>query len=302
MGVELSIDDWETVGHDVPLLANIQPAGEFLGEDLHRAGGIPCIMGELFRAGRIRGEALTVNGKTMGENCGGARTSDPRVIRPYDAPLMTRAGFAVVSGNLFDSALVKTSVISEEFRKRYLSTAGAENCFVARAIVFEGPEDYRQRIDDRSLDIDESCILVVRGAGPVGYPGSAEVVNMTPPGYLVNRGVRVLPCMGDGRQSGTSDCPSILNISPEAAIGGNLGILETGDKVRVDLERRRVDVLLSDEEISERRARHQVGVLKNDSPYQQLYREHVGQLETGACFEFALGYRDLRKVVPRHSH
>lgn len=302
IGVELPVEDWETVGHDVPLLVNLQPAGEFLGEDFHRAGGIPSVMGELLRAGRLHGGAITVNGRTVEQNCANARATDTRVIRPYASPLMARAGFAVVSGNLFHSALVKTSVISEEFRRRYLSTPGSEECFVARVIVFEGPEDYRRRIDDPSLDIDETCMLVVRGAGPIGYPGSAEVVNMTPPGYLVTKGVRVLPCMGDGRQSGTSDVPSILNISPEAAIGGNLAILETGDKVRVDLRNRKVDALLGDAEIEERRSRRQAPVLKNASPYQQLYREHAGQLETGACFEFALAYRDLRKVVPRHSH
>ena len=302
IGVELTIDDWEAVGHDVPLLVNLQPAGEYLGEDFHRAGGIPCVMGELLRAGRIHGDAITVNGKTVAQNCATARASDAKVIRPYNDPLMTHAGFAVVSGNLFHSALVKTSVISDEFRKRYLSTPGSEDSFVARAIVFDGPEDYRRRINDPALKIDADCMLVIRGAGPIGYPGSAEVVNMTPPGYLVNEGIRVLPCMGDGRQSGTSDCPSILNISPEAAVGGNLAILETGDQVRVDLHNRRVDVLLSEEEIRQRQARRHAPPLKNDSPYQQLYREHTGQLETGACFEFAVGYRDLRNVVPRHSH
>ena len=302
IGVELTIDDWEAVGHDVPLLVNLQPAGEYLGEDFHRAGGIPCVMGELLRAGRIHGDAITANGKTVAQNCATARASDAKVIRPYNDPLMTHAGFAVVSGNLFHSALVKTSVISDEFRKRYLSTPGSEDSFVARAIVFDGPEDYRRRINDPALKIDADCMLVIRGAGPIGYPGSAEVVNMTPPGYLVNEGIRVLPCMGDGRQSGTSDCPSILNISPEAAVGGNLAILETGDQVRVDLHNRRVDVLLSEEEIRQRQARRHAPPLKNDSPYQQLYREHTGQLETGACFEFAVGYRDLRNVVPRHSH
>jgi len=197
---------------------------------------------------------------------------------------------------------VKTSVISEDFRRRFLSTPGSEDCFVSRVIVFEGPEDYRRRIDDPSLEIDETSMLVVRGAGPIAYPGSAEVVNMTPPGELVSRGVTMLPCMGDGRQSGTSDSPSILNASPEAAVGGNLAILETGDRVRVDLRKRRVDVLLSDEEIEHRRREWKPPQLKNDSPWQELYRQHVGQLETGACLEFAVRYSDLRKVVPRHSH
>jgi len=301
-GIPLDVKDWEIIGHNVPLLANIQPAGEFLGEDFHRAGGVPCILGELIRAGRIHGSALTVSGKTIQENYGEARSPQPHIIRPYDQPLMKEAGFMVVSGNLFDSALVKTCVISEEFRRQYLSTPGSEECFVARAIVFDGPEDYRRRIDDPELHIDETCMLVVRGAGPVGYPGSAEVVNMTPPGSLVSRGVKQLPCLGDGRQSGTSDSPSILNASPESAAGGNLAILRTGDMVKVDLKNRRVDLVASDEEISQRRAALKPTELKDDSPWQQIYRENVGQLDTGACLEFAVDYHDLRKVVPRHSH
>ncbi|HLN04468.1 MAG TPA: IlvD/Edd family dehydratase [Bryobacteraceae bacterium] len=301
-GVSLDVNDWETIGHDLPLLANIQPAGEYLGEDFHRAGGVPAIFGELIHAGRIHGEALTVNGKTVLQNYGDKRSLDTRVIFPYDRPVKDKAGFLVVSGNLFQSALVKTSVISEDFRRRFLSTPGSEDCFVSRVIVFEGPEDYRRRIDDPSLEVDETSMLVVRGAGPIAYPGSAEVVNMTPPGELVSRGVTMLPCMGDGRQSGTSDSPSILNASPEAAVGGNLAILETGDRVRVDLRKRRVDVLLSDEEIERRRREWKPPQLKNDSPWQELYRQHVGQLETGACLEFAVRYSDLRKVVPRHSH
>src|SRR5579864_1351022 len=302
MGVPLDVNDWETIGHDLPLLANIQPAGEFLGEDFHRAGGVPAIFGELIRAGRIHGEASTVTGKTVQQNYGASQSQDSKVIRPFNNPVKERAGFLVVSGNLFESALVKTSVISEDFRRRFLATPGSEDCFVSRVIVFEGPEDYRSRIEDPSLQIDETCMLVVRGAGPVAYPGSAEVVNMTPPGSLVSRGVRMLPCMGDGRQSGTSDTPSILNASPEAAAGGNLAILQTGDQVKVDLRHRRVDVLLSDQEIARRRADWKPPQIKNDSPWQQLYREHVGQLETGACLEFAVPYNDLRKVVPRHSH
>src|SRR5579863_2264298 len=302
MGVPLDVNDWETIGHDLPLLANIQPAGEFLGEDFHRAGGIPAIFGELIRAGRVHGDVLAVNGRTVQQNYGDMRSHDERVIRPFLKPLKERAGFLVVSGNLFESALMKTSVISDDFRRRFLSAPGSEDCFVSRVVVFEGPEDYRRRIEDPALAIDETCMLVVRGAGPVAYPGSAEVVNMTPPGGLVSRGVTMLPCMGDGRQSGTSDSPSILNASPEAAVGGNLAILETGDKVRVDLRNRRVDALLSDEEIDRRRKAWKPPQLKNDSPWQELYRQHVGQLETGACLEFAVPYSNLRKVVPRHSH
>ena len=298
IGVPLDIKEWETIGHCIPLLANVQPAGEFLGEAYHRAGGVPAIVGELIRGGRIHAGALTVTGRTIGENYAGCATRDPNVIRPFDQPLKENAGFLVVSGNLFDSALVKTSVISEDFRRRYLK----DDCFIARAIVFDGPEDYRARIDDPALEIDDSCMLVVRGAGPIGYPGSAEVVNMTPPGELVRKGVRMLPCMGDGRQSGTCDTPSILNASPESAAGGNLAILQTGDKVKVDLRSRRVDVLLSDEEIERRKQALEPRALTNDSPWQEFYRAHVGQLSTGACLDFAIPYRDLRRIVPRHSH
>ncbi len=302
IGVALDVGDWETVGHEIPLLVNVQPAGEFLGEGYHRAGGVPAVFGELMQAGKIHENALTVTGKTVGENYRDARSVDRKVIRTYETPLMEHAGFMVVSGNLFHSALVKTSVISPEFRKRYLSSPGSEDCFTARAIVFDGPEDYRKRINDPALAVDDSCMLVVRGAGTVAYPGSAEVVNMTPPDYLVKQGVRMLPCMGDGRQSGTSDTPSILNASPESAVGGNLAILRTGDQVKVDLRNRRVDVLISDEEIERRRNSLEPVQLRNDSPWQELYRAHVGQLETGGCMEFAVRYRDLRKTVPRHSH
>jgi dihydroxy-acid dehydratase len=302
IGVDVNIRDWEQIGHQIHLLANVQPAGEFLGEAYHRAGGVGAIVGELMQVGKIRTSALTVSGKTIAENYKDARSRDTNVIRTYANPLKQNAGLLVVSGNLFSSALVKTSVISDEFRRRYLSDPGNEDCFVARAIVFDGPEDYRKRIEDPSLAIDEHSILVIRGAGPVGYPGSAEVVNMTPPGSLIRQGIRMLPCMGDGRQSGTSDSPSILNISPESAIGGNLAILRTGDPVKVDLKQRRVDVLLSEEEIVARRAAIKPAEIINHSPWEEFYRSNVGQLETGACLEFAVKYHDLRKVVPRHSH
>jgi dihydroxy-acid dehydratase len=302
MGVDLNIRDWEQVGHHIPLLANVQPAGEFLGEAYHRAGGVGAIFGELMQAGKIRTGALTVSGATVAENYKEIRSLDTNVIRPYDHPLKQNAGLLVVSGNLFTSALVKSSVISDEFRRRYLSEPGNEECFVARAVVFEGPEDYRSRIEDSFLGIDEHSILVVRGSGPIGYPGSAEVVNMTPPGKLIREGIRMLPCMGDGRQSGTSDSPSILNISPESAVGGNLAILRTGDQIRVDLAQRRVDVLLTEEEIAARRKALKPAEINNQSPWQEFYRSNVGQLETGACLEFAVKYHDLRKVVPRHSH
>ncbi len=302
IGVTLSIKDWETVGHEIPLLANIQPAGEFLAEEFHRGGGVPAIVGELLSAAKIHPEAMTVNGKTVGENYAGNRTLNRDFIRPFDEPLKENAGFLVFSGNLFDSALVKTSVISEDFRRRFLSKPGSEDSFTARAIVFDGPEDYRNRFEDPALNIDANCILVVRGAGPVGYPGSAEVVNMTPPGSLVQLGVAMLPCLGDGRQSGTSDSPSILHVCPESAVGGNLAILRTGDSLRVDLRQRRIDLLVSDQELAERRRLLAPVSLKNDSPWQEIYRSHVGQLDTGACLEFAIPYRDLQAVVPRHSH
>jgi dihydroxy-acid dehydratase len=301
-GVELDILDWETIGHHLPLLVNVQPAGEFLGEGFHRAGGTAAVIGELLRAGKLHADALTVNGRTIGDNYKDSLSLDHNVIRPFDKPLKQEAGFVVVSGNLFESALVKTSVISEDFRARFLSTPGSEDRFIARAIVFDGPEDYRRRINDPALDIDEHCILVVRGAGPVAYPGSAEVVNMTPPDHLVRRGISMLPCLGDGRQSGTSDSPSILNASPESAVGGNLAILETGDRIEVNLRTRRLDVLLTPEQIQQRRDNLKPVKLTHDSPWQELYRTHVGQLSTGACLEFAVRYRDLGKVVPRHSH
>jgi dihydroxy-acid dehydratase len=301
-GVSLETEDWERVGHHIPLLANIQPAGKYLGEAYHRAGGVPAIVGELIRAGKIHTNAMTVVGRTVGSSYEGCASLDHDVIRSYDDPLMENAGLIVVSGNLFSSAVVKTCVISEHFRRRYLSTSGEEDCFTSRVVVFDGPEDYRARINNPDLEIDETCMLVIRGAGPVAYPGSAEVVNMTPPDYLVKSGVQMLPCMGDGRQSGTADTPSILNASPESAVGGNLAILKDGDRVRVDLRSRRVDVLISDEEIARRRAALEQPELRNDSPWQELYRSHVGQLETGACFDFATKYRDLRRVVPRHSH
>jgi dihydroxy-acid dehydratase len=303
MGVELDVKDWETIGHEIPLLVNVQPAGEHLAESYHLAGGVPAVVGELMKAGKIRTGAMTVTGKTMGENNAGRQSLDANVIRSYDNPLKKEAGFLVLGGNLFDAALIKTSVIGEEFSKRYLETPGSENVFEGRAIVFDGPEDYHHRIDDPALNIDEMCILVIRGTGPIGYPGAAEVVNMLPPDYLVKKGVNQLPCIGDGRQSGTSASPSILNASPEAAAGGNLAILQTGDRIRVDLNTRRVDILISDEEIAARRAANPVyAIPPNQSPWQELFRQHVGQLSDGACLEFAVKYKNLGAIVPRHNH
>lgn len=302
MGVELNIRDWETVGQNIHLLANVQPAGKYLGEGFHRAGGIPAVVGELMEAGKIRPGALTVTGKTIGENCAATRSKDHDVIRQYSDPLAEDAGMIVLSGNIFDSAVMKTSVISEEFRKRYLSDPADPESFTVKAIVFEGPEDYRERIEDPALGVDEHSILVIRYCGPVGYPGSAEVVNMTPPGALVQKGIRMLPCMGDGRQSGTSDSPSILNISPEAAVGGNLAILENGDKIRVSIRERSVNLLVTPEEIERRRSVMKPFKPDNHTPWEEFYRANVGQLESGACFDFATRYRNVRKVVPRHSH
>jgi dihydroxy-acid dehydratase len=280
----------------------VQPAGKYLGEGFHRAGGISAIVGELMQAGKIRTGALTVTGKTIGENCTSSRSLDHDVIRTYADPLMRDAGMIVVSGNLFDSAVMKTSVIGTEFRERYLSDPADPESFTCKAIVFDGPEDYRARIEDPALGADEHSMLVMRYCGPVGYPGSAEVVNMTPPGSLVQKGIRMLPCMGDGRQSGTSDSPSILNISPEAAIGGNLAILRNGDRIRVSIGERSVNLLVPQEEIDRRRSLLKPFPVHNHTPWEEFYRASVGQLETGACLEFATKYRDVRKVVPRHSH
>jgi len=304
MGVELTIDDWQTIGHEIPLLVNCQPAGKYLGEAFHRAGGVPAVLAELLAAGKLHGDALTVNGRTIAENCEGRRSEDPDVILPYDKPLMQEAGFIVMRGNLFDSAVMKTSVIGEAFRTRFLSTPGDENTFTGRAIVFEGPEDYHARINDPSLDIDESCILFIRNAGPVGYPGSAEVVNMAPPDHLVKKGVLNLPCIGDGRQSGTSASPSILNASPEAAVGGGLALLRTGDRVRIDLNKREVNVLISDEELSRRRAAWAPPALVNQTPWEEIYRAQVGQLATGGCLEPSVKFQDVIRTrgEPRHSH
>src|SRR5689334_1132095 len=305
VGVPLVIEDWERIGHDVPLLVNMQPAGTYLGEEYHRAGGLPAVVNELIKAGKVHESATTVNGRTIGENCRGQETTDRDVIRPFDQPLMPEAGFIVLHGNLFDSAIMKTSVISPEFRERYLSNPADPNAFEGRAIVFEGPEDYHSRINDPSLQIDEHCLLFIRGAGPVAYPGGAEVVNMQPPDDLIKRGVTSLPCIGDGRQSGTSGSPSILNASPEAAAGGGLALLKTGDRVRIDLNRHTADILISADELEQRR-RTDGGfpVPDHQTPWQELYRSTVGQHATGACIELATRYIDIiaRHGNPRHSH
>jgi dihydroxy-acid dehydratase len=307
-GVELSITDWQTVGHRIPLLVNLQPAGAYLGEEYHRAGGVPAVVRELIAHGCLHADAMTVNGRTIGENCRGAPEPDGDVIRRFDAPLVKDAGFLVLSGNLFDSAIMKTSVISREFRERYLSNPGDPMAFEGRAVVFDGPEDYHHRIEDPALGIDEHAILFIRGTGPIGYPGGAEVVNMQPPAALIKRGILSLPCIGDGRQSGTSGTPSILNASPEAAVGGGLALLETGDRVRVDLDKGQANILISTEELERRRARLAASggfpYPENQTPWQELYRITVGQHATGACLELATRYHDIaaRFGTPRHSH
>jgi dihydroxy-acid dehydratase len=301
-GVELKSSDWMEYGHKVPLLLNMQPSGKFLGERFHRAGGVPAVMWELEQQGKLRSKRLTVTGKTMAENLVGRETNDREVIYPYSAPLKEDAGFFVLKGNLFDFAIMKTSVISPEFRQRYLSKPGQENIFESRAIVFDGSGDYHDRINDPALNIDENCILVIRGAGPIGWPGSAEVVNMQPPDALIKRGVNWLPTLGDGRQSGTSDSPSILNASPESAVGGGLAYIRTGDTVRVDLNEGSCNMLISDEELARRKAEGIPPVPASQTPWQELYRSTVGQMETGACMELALEYRGVGQTLARHNH
>jgi dihydroxy-acid dehydratase len=297
MGVEHTLDDWQRLGPEIPLLVDCQPAGRYLGEMFHRGGGVPAVMKELLNAGKLHGQALTVTGRTVAQNLEDVPDGDRDVIRAYGAPLKPAAGYVVLSGNLFDNAVMKTSVIDEEFRRRFLSDPRRPNVFEGRAIVFEGPEDYHARIEDPALDIGEMSILVIRNCGPVGYPGSAEVVNMQPPAYLLKRGISALPTMGDGRQSGTSGSPSILNVSPEAAVGGGLALLNTGDMVRIDLNTRRVDVLLPDAELERRRAAWHAPDLQDKTPWEKIYRSMVGQLGTGACLEPATAFLDI--VVTR---
>ncbi|MCR5868109.1 IlvD/Edd family dehydratase [Aquincola sp. J276] len=302
-GVELRPEDWTQHAYDLPLLLDMQPAGRFLGERFFRAGGVPALMWELLQAGRLHGDCPTVTGRTVAQNIEGREASDREVIRPFDEPLMHKAGFLVLSGNLFDFGIMKTSVISQRFRERYLSRPGHEGVFEARAIVFDGADDYHARINDPALEIDEACILVMRGAGPIGWPGSAEVVNMQPPDALIQRGVQTLPTLGDGRQSGTADSPSILNVSPESAVGGGLCWLQTGDVLRIDLNAGRCDALVSDEEIA-RRLREQPPppVPPSQSPWEEIYRSHTGQLVDGATLDMALKYRRIAEKTPRHNH
>ena len=309
LGVKLDNDDWQKIGHDIPLLVNLQPAGEYLGEDYYHAGGIPAVAAELMRKGKLpHPGALTANGKSIGNNCEGTEIALPDVIKPYDTPMKEKAGFVNLKGNLFDSAIMKTSVISDEFRARYLSNPDDPEAFEGRAIVFDGPEDYHHNIDNPDLEIDESCMLFIRGAGPIGYPGGAEVVNMQPPAELIKRGVTALPCIGDGRQSGTSGSPSILNASPEAAAMGGLAILKTGDRVRIDLNTGSANILIPDEELARRRSELEAaGGLKipeSQTPWQEIQRSMVDQFDKGMVLKPAVKYQDIAasKGVPRDNH
>lgn len=306
-GIALTNDDWQRLGHSIPLLANVMPAGAYLGEEFHRAGGVPAIICELLGAGQIHGEALTINGKTLATNCVGRETQDSEVIRRYSNPLVEQAGFLNLKGNLFDSALMKTSVISTDFRQRFLSDADDPNAFEGKVVVFDGSEDYHARIDDPQLAIDERTILVMRGAGPVGHPGGAEVVNMQPPEALIKRGIESLPCLGDGRQSGTSGSPSILNASPEAATGGGLALLEDGDWLRVDLAQGEVRLLIDDTELDARRQRLEANggyrYPDHQTPWQEIQRTLVEPLDRGMILEGADKYRDVaHRSIPRDNH
>ncbi len=307
VGVQLDIQDWETVGHKVPLLVNMQPAGKYLGEEFHRAGGVPAVVHELMKRKLVHEDALTVNGRTIGDNCRKTVSDDADVIFPVEKPMKEDAGFIVLRGNLFNNAVMKTSVIGEEFRKRYLSNPKDPDAFEGRAVVFEGPEDYHHRIDDPALGIDEHCMLFIRGTGPIGYPGGAEVVNMQPPAYLLKRGITALPCIGDGRQSGTSASPSILNASPEAAAGGGLALLKSGDRVRIDLKKRSADILISAAELAERRAaleQQPFAFPKSQTPWQEIQRSMVAQFDEGMVLKPAIGFQRLAQNagVPRDNH
>ena len=307
LDVALDNDDWQALGHKVPLLVNLQPAGKYLGEDYHRAGGVPAVIGELIKADLLpHPNVMTANGKTMRENCEGVLTGNPDVIYSTDAPMLNDAGFINLSGNLFDSAIMKTSVISDEFRDRYLSNADDPNAFEGRAIVFDGPEDFHHRIDDESLEIDAHCILIMRGAGPIGYPGGAEVVNMRPPAYLLKQGIHALPCVGDGRQSGTSGSPSILNASPEAADGGGLALVQTGDMVRIDLGKCTADMLVDDATLKARAEKLVNGAIEvpdSQTPWQEIFRSLVRPFSEGMTLEGATKYQDIaHRYMPRDNH
>jgi len=304
MGIKFDLSNWQKLGHQIPLLVNCQPAGEYLMEKFYRAGGIPAVMKELIKNNKINTKAMTVTGKSVGENLRKNINVDRTVIKTFSEKLADNAGFLVMKGNFFSSAIMKTSVISKEFTKRYLSNPKHPNMFYVKAVVFEGPEDYHKRINNKNLKIDENSILIIRGCGPVGYPGSAEVVNMQPPNNLLKKGINALPTLGDGRQSGTSESPSILHVSPESAIGGDIGIIKTGDKLCIDLNKRRVDLLISKKEFQNRRKKRKIKKLINQTPWQEISRNHVGQLEDGACIQSREIYLDIseKKGIPRNSH
>ena len=307
IGVELDNNDWEKIGYNLPLLVNLQPAGKYLGEDFYRAGGVPAVVAELIEQDKIK-PALTANGKTLAENCKGHFSSNPDVIKPFKKPMQKKAGFLNMKGNLFDSAIMKTSVITEDFRQRYLENPSDPMAFEGRAVVFDGPEDYHHRIDDPKMKIDANTLLFIRGVGPVGYPGAAEVVNMRPPAYLLKIGITSLPCIGDGRQSGTSGSPSILNASPEAATGGGLAVLKTGDRVRIDLKKRTANILISDEELAKRhadlKAKGGYQFPKSQTPWQEIQRGIVDELSNGMVLKPAVKYQKIHATfgVPRDNH
>jgi dihydroxy-acid dehydratase len=301
-GVQLDLQDWEDAGYEIPLLVNLQPAGTHLAEDFHQAGGLMSVMRELLEHGKLQGDLLTVTGKTISENLESARRADGQIIRSYDSPLKPNAGFLVLRGNLFEAALIKTSVISDTFRASYLSKPGSEDCFECTAVVFDGPEEYHARINTLGDEPDPNTLLVIRGCGTIGFPGSGEVVNMQPPDAWIQRGVRELPTLGDGRQSGTSASPSILNASPEAIAGGGLSKLRTGDRVRIDLRARRVDALVEEAQWAARSQEGIGSVPDSATPWQKIYREYTGQLHTGGCLDFACSFRNVCKTVPRHNH
>ncbi len=304
MGIKFDLSNWQKLGHKIPLLVNCQPAGEYLMESFYRAGGIPAIMKELMKNKKIHTNVITVTGKTVGENLKKKIQIDRKVIKSFKDNLSEKAGFLIMKGNFFSSAVMKTSVISSEFRERYLSNPGHLNVFKGKAVVFEGPEDYHKRINSKNLKIDENSILIIRGCGPVGYPGAAEVVNMQPPDRLLKKGINALPTMGDGRQSGTSESPSILHVSPESAVGGDLAIIKTGDKMCIDLNKKRVDLLISKSEFIKRRKRKKIPKLNNQTPWQEISRLHVGQLEDGACIRTRGLFMDIaeKKGIPRNNH
>ena len=304
MGIKFDLSNWQKLGHKIPLLVDCQPAGKYLMEGFYKAGGIPAVMKELIKNKKLNTKVKTVTGKNLGQNLKKKIKVNSKVIKTFKKNLSQNAGFLVLKGNFFNSAIMKTSVISDEFKKRYLSDRDRPNSFICKAVVFEGPEDYHKRINSKKLNIDEKSILIIRGCGPIGYPGSAEVVNMQPPDALLKKGVNALPTLGDGRQSGTSESPSILHVSPESAAGGDIGIIKTGDKIKIDLNKKRVDLLISANEFKKRRSKNKIKIINNQTPWQELSRLTVGQLEDGACIKTRSVYNRIveKKGIPRHSH